>query len=248
MIGEVIAPGLPRYHQLTRILQQRIEDGTYPVAGMLPTEIELGREFSVSRHTIREALRRLTDSGLVARRQGSGTQVIATKPPTAYVQSMRLVSELFQYAADTQFTIWHMEEIEADDNLSQLLGHPDCQRWLKVEGMRSEPSRQPLCRTQVYFHESLIPLREQLADYPFAFYTLIEKAIGEPITTVIQEFAAEPMPKGYARQLRSSTKVWAVRVLRRYMGADGRPLQVSVNYYPADRFSYSMELRREDLK
>lgn len=247
MNTQTIAPDLPRYHQLTRILQRRIEDGTYPLAGTLPTEIELCREFSVSRHTIREALRRLTDAGLVARRQGSGTQVVATKPPAIYVQSMRLVSELFQYAADTLFSVEGMEEVTADDALAQLLGHPDCRRWLKVDGMRSERSGVPLCRTQVYIHESLMHLRERLADYPLAFYTLIEEAIGAPITTVLQEFAAEPMPKGFAKPLRASTKVWAVRLLRRYMGADGKPLQISVNYYPADRFSYSMELRREDL-
>ena len=247
MTAERIAPDLPRYHQLTRILQERIEDGTYPLAGTLPTENELCREFSVSRHTIREALRRLTDSGLVARRQGSGTQVVATKPPAIYVQSMRLVSELFQYAADTRFEIERMEDITADEALSRLLGHPTCRRWLKVDGMRSERSGVPLCLTQVYFHDSLMHLSERLATYPSAFYTLIEEVIGEPITTVLQEFAAEPMPKGFAKPLRASAKTWAVRVLRRYMGSDGYPLQISVNYYPADRFSYSMQLRRGDL-
>jgi DNA-binding GntR family transcriptional regulator len=66
----------PRYAILREELQGRIQDGTYRVGDLLPTELELQEEFGLSRHTVREALRQLIDMGLVRRRQGSGTQVV----------------------------------------------------------------------------------------------------------------------------------------------------------------------------
>ncbi|MEM7444522.1 MAG: GntR family transcriptional regulator, partial [Pseudomonadota bacterium] len=113
---------LPRYHRLGNVLQQRIEDGTYAVGSFLPTESELCTEFNVSRYTVREALRRLTDAGLLERRQGSGSQVIARETSTAFVQSMRSISGLFQYATDTQFDVRSVEKVRDDDELIGFLG------------------------------------------------------------------------------------------------------------------------------
>ena len=64
------AGDLPRYHQISNILTERIELGRYAIGDLLPTEQDLCAEFDVSRYTIREALRRLTEAGLVRRRQG----------------------------------------------------------------------------------------------------------------------------------------------------------------------------------
>jgi GntR family transcriptional regulator len=48
--------------------------------GLLPSEAELGRRYNVSRATIREALSRLEQRGVVVRRHGVGTFVIASAP------------------------------------------------------------------------------------------------------------------------------------------------------------------------
>lgn len=54
----------------------RIVSGTYPSGLRLPSEIELGREFSCGRSTVREALRYLADLGVVKSRRGSGAMVL----------------------------------------------------------------------------------------------------------------------------------------------------------------------------
>lgn len=54
----------------------RIVAGTYPGGLRLPSEIELGREFSCGRSTVREALRHLSDLGVVKSRRGSGAMVL----------------------------------------------------------------------------------------------------------------------------------------------------------------------------
>ena len=61
-----------RYIQVARTLRKEIVDGVYPVGSQLPTEHELCERFSVSRYTVREALRRLREDNLVASRPRAG--------------------------------------------------------------------------------------------------------------------------------------------------------------------------------
>src|SRR5215470_18080479 len=71
-----VKPDEPLYLQVVRALKDDIVSGVYPVGSQLPTEEELCERFSVSRYTVREALRRLREDRLVASRRGAGTTVI----------------------------------------------------------------------------------------------------------------------------------------------------------------------------
>jgi DNA-binding FadR family transcriptional regulator len=61
-------------------LQERIESGSYPVGQQLPSEHEMTREFGVGRSSVREAIRKLENNGLVRVHQGLGTFVHSDKP------------------------------------------------------------------------------------------------------------------------------------------------------------------------
>src|SRR6201999_2673036 len=56
----------PLYLKLVQAIKQDIKSGRAPIGALLPSEIELGRQHDVSRHTVREALRQLRVEGLVA--------------------------------------------------------------------------------------------------------------------------------------------------------------------------------------
>ncbi|MBN3267438.1 hypothetical protein CUR95_09075 [Bordetella bronchiseptica] len=74
------AVGKPRYMQVAQDLVDKVRSGEYRVGSKIPTEAELCGQYGVSRFTARQALQRLSDAGLVVRRPGMGTRVIA--PPT----------------------------------------------------------------------------------------------------------------------------------------------------------------------
>lgn len=68
---------IPRYILIATAIQQSIEDGTYEPGVPLPTEDEFAESFGVSRATVRQGVGELVNRGLVVRRRGSGTYVLA---------------------------------------------------------------------------------------------------------------------------------------------------------------------------
>jgi len=65
------------YEQIAQQLLQEIQQGAFGPTGKLPSEAELVARFAVSRVTIRLALGKLGDDGVVERKQGKGTYVAA---------------------------------------------------------------------------------------------------------------------------------------------------------------------------
>lgn len=62
---------LPLWAQVQEDLRRRLGTGAF--AERFPTELELVGQYAVSRHTVREALRRLRDSGVLDSARGRGT-------------------------------------------------------------------------------------------------------------------------------------------------------------------------------
>jgi len=88
--GDASHPRAPTASRsLTTVLVRRILEGVYPPGGKLPTEREMAGEFGVSRHIVREALKRLEALGMLRIEHGSGT----------YANDAVLVGgvELFEY-------------------------------------------------------------------------------------------------------------------------------------------------------
>jgi GntR family transcriptional regulator len=64
---------MPLYAQAEKVLEDLLVHRRYRIGDRIPPETELVRSLGVSRATIRAAVGRLVDRGLLVRRQGSGT-------------------------------------------------------------------------------------------------------------------------------------------------------------------------------
>jgi GntR family transcriptional repressor for pyruvate dehydrogenase complex len=65
-------------------LSEKIRSGQLPPGAQLPTEVELGAEYEVSRTVIREAIARLRSEGLVIPEQGRGMFVSEAPAPRSF--------------------------------------------------------------------------------------------------------------------------------------------------------------------
>jgi GntR family transcriptional regulator len=73
--GGIAAPlrRMPLHAQAEKVLEDLLVYRRYRIGDRIPPEVELVRSLGVSRATIRAAVGRLVDRGLLIRRQGSGT-------------------------------------------------------------------------------------------------------------------------------------------------------------------------------
>lgn len=84
------AKRLPLYIQISELLHREIAAGHYPVGERLPVEADLAVQLGVAVGTLRKALAKLEEDGMLERRQGSGTYVKSTLNDKAIYQLFRL--------------------------------------------------------------------------------------------------------------------------------------------------------------
>lgn len=234
----------PLHIRIRSELEGRVMTGAYPLGSLLPTEVELAREFDTSRFTIREALRYLHERGYVERRQGVGTRVISQRVRANYTLSVRSLEELFQVAHDTRLEILGEERLVLDGEAAEMLGGAAGEVWLRLDGLRwTEPRGEPLCFVQVHLPAAFEALLPEIRALRGPIFALVERHADGPIERTEQEICAMPMPPEMAERLSGRRDAWALRLLRRYVTRQG-VIVASVNWHPAERMTYTMEIRR----
>ena len=76
---------VPKYRQVYEDLHSAIGTGSLQPGERLPSEAELGERYNTSRITVAKALKELQMQGLVSRRAGSGTHVLAPAVSSGHV-------------------------------------------------------------------------------------------------------------------------------------------------------------------
>mgnify|MGYP000701547185 CR=1 FL=1 len=91
-----------KYAFVAADLAEKIRQGTYRPGDLLPSEPELTRYFGVSRHTVRAALRSLSDRGLIVSQRGRGSIVQDAVVTPRYTQACDSIEDVLQYAQSTR--------------------------------------------------------------------------------------------------------------------------------------------------
>jgi DNA-binding GntR family transcriptional regulator len=234
----------PRYLQLAAELRADILAGRFGAEQPFPTESELCSVHGVSRFTVREALRRLQNEGLIARRRGSGTVVQpAGARGGALHQPLSNVGEILQYARDTRVTYQPAGIGPLPGWLATSTGLPASGDWTLVQGVRTTvDGDQPIAATTAYFHELLgdAPARLDLA--AGTLFSQIEALSGVSVGQVTQDIQAVIASADVARQLGIKRGAAVLRIIRCYRDARGHVFEISVSHHPGDRFVYSMHI------
>ena len=247
MSDETLSPLIgsqPQYALVAQALMKDITEGVYPVGGLLPTEFDLCTQFSVSRHTVREAMRRLQERGLVTRRPGVGTSVKANNVDSRYVQSTASISDLKQYVEDTQLVTTEAHDVITDEALAERLKCRVGQRWLCVSGHRyADKQKLPMSIIQIYVNPAYAGIRKLIGTLKVPVHELIEKQYGITLVEVRQEIRAAIVGEADAKQLNVKPGSAGLLITRQYLAANDHLIEIAVNLHPADRFSYSSTLR-----
>lgn len=234
----------PRYRAIYQDLANAIRAGRYPVMTLLPTEHALCAQYGASRHTVREAVRLLTEAGLVSRRAGVGTRVEAIKPSTRYTQRISKISDLFLYIQNATLRLLETEMIKASASQAEMLGCEPGHAWLRVRSVKLlGPRSAPVAYAEAFVHPDYAAIRDDIGKVRLPLSELIQARYSKRIVEVGQEFSATPIGKTMAAHLKVTPKTAGLVITRRYYGDHRVPMLVTVTTFPHTKMKYSMSLK-----
>lgn len=246
-----ISSGITLYYQLENVLREKIISGAFSNGDRLPTEIELIEQYGVSRITVRQALKSLSDEGLIERRQGRGTYVVERKAKkrkfTGVIHLTGSLDELITMGMQTPVKVLEMNRIEADLHEAELLkikvGTPIyCLKRLRIN------DNKPFGLIINYLPEE-IGARLTIADLSKgALLHTIESKLGYQLETANQEIKAE-LADAYVANLLNVRVGTALLAIERTVFTDKNlPVEYVHTLYRSDLHGYFVKLIRDKSK
>jgi GntR family transcriptional regulator len=224
-----------QHQQLAEDLLGQIADGTFGIGDRLPTEEQLCVEYGVARGTVRQALGRLDELGLISRRPRAGTTVIASIPMAGYQPVAQSAADIVALAAQTRLVKPASREVLADAALARRIGARRGTVWFLMEGVRARRGRNEagLCWSEHYLRGDLPRERLQRG-----------KVTAEDLagTRVEQSISASLLDARMAAALDAAPGSAALVITRRNRDRSGRLTSVGIHSHPADRYAITMEL------
>lgn len=199
----------------TEAIRDEILSGRWLVGDRLPNEASLSAMLSVSRGTVREAVRALVAQGFLETRQGSGTYVLSTTDTARPLSMARRASLRDQFEARCAL------DVEAA-RLAALRRTPamieQLRSLLAARGIYEGGDRAPFVARDLAFHKAVIAASGNRA--MVEIYDFFSASIAETIEATLDEDLPEPDMQAHATiidAIESGNARRAEQAVRRFM-------------------------------
>ena len=203
------------------------------------------RQFGVSRHTVRAALRSLYEKGLVVGQRGRGTVVQSTSVNPRYRHACDSIEDVLQYAATTPRQVVGSRRFVVDTAFANWLGCAPGYPWWEVHTTRRLDAAGPVVASSLIwvpdaFGEAIHDI--EITDEPL--FAAIERRFGCTFAQIRQALSVAGANAMEARDLDLDEGAPVMCVERRFVDERGGLLEVSRSVHPAQGFRYETTLRR----
>ena len=235
---------VPRYASLAAALTGDISSGRYKVGGAIPTEKELCNMYGCGRHTVRQALNKLKEQGLISSHAGIGTLVRGLPDSPKFLNEISTVAELLQFASSTRMHVVSRRKLVTDEAHATLLHCYPGEKWNLISYLRKVPAdRLPMGFCMVYIREEYAAAVAGIKTVEGSISALLEKHTGVRINEIQQEITASHLPAPIAESVLAKPGQAALKITRHFLDVDGKMIQVSIGYYPCDRYRHVSQFK-----
>ena len=165
-----IKPKERLYQEIVDQIQQQILSGALKPGDQIPAERDLAERFGVSRTAVREAIKSLTEKGLIEVFVGRGTFVTSLSPDRV-VESMTLLLRNEPHGVDS------LQEARA------LLEGPTA-RWAAERRSEAHVARLRALQAELEEEHSMSP---RLVDGDTEFHVELARATGNPVLVLLTQ-------------------------------------------------------------
>lgn len=236
---------LPLYYQIELHLREAIEAGRYQPGDRLPTEGELQHTFGVSRVTVRTALRRLEEDGLISTQRGRGTFVTTQANPKRQIERhpARLLAfeqDLRRYGVEPHAEVLAVEWVPASSRVAGLLDVPPGQEVLRLRRLGYVDDA-PLWVESRHFHPRVAAVLAEQDLRSASITTLLQQIAGKPVTSSRLRISAGAATPDQARLLALAPgEPVLINEFADYV--DDQPIEAARAVFRGDRYAFIVEV------
>ncbi len=232
---------LPLHFQVEELMRKLIELPKYQSGQFLPGEVELAKKLGVSRNTIRQATNKLEYEGLIVRKKGYGTKVAENSMNTQLDNWHSFTQEMNEKGISYANYLIKAELVECDEKVAAFFNIPIKKEVVKLSRLRGDKNG-PFVYFESFFHPRIgISLSE---DFSEPLYKLLEEKYQTPVTLSQERIKARPASDITSKILKIK-KGDPVLIRERFVSGPGeKPVEYNIGFYIAEKFTYSIEIRR----
>lgn len=127
---------VPLYYQIRQFLLDRIRSAKLKPGEAVPSEQVISARFGVSRMTVRQALKSLTDLGVIYSQRGKGTFVAENKLEKSFRQVLSFTEEMAARGSKPSSKVLRFEVESADETVATALQVPVGTKVISLRRLR----------------------------------------------------------------------------------------------------------------
>jgi GntR family transcriptional regulator len=232
---------LPLYHQLKTAILHEIQAGRWKPGDRLPTEDELIARFRVSKITVRQALRELTDMGYIRRAQGRGTFVLHPPLEEGPRELTSFTGEMRGHGRVATSRVIDQDVVEAPADIASRLGVAVGAPLFRLKRLRLADG-EPMGLQTAYIPLALVPDIERLSFVDASLYEVLAARYSLRPAAAREAHRAVPVPDDAALLLQVPAGSPVLSAERLTTLADGRPLEYVHSIMRGDRYKVVLDL------
>lgn len=232
---------IPLYLQIYEILKEKIESHDYEYGVLIPSELELEKQYKVSRITVRQAIAELEKAGYVRRARGKGTTVTYVERIDESLSAIRsFTTEMKERGLEPGTSFIEIAKEVADEEIAHQLGINEGDPIFCLYRVRTADA-EPIVIFETYLSGDYdFPLEKE--KYMGAMYDVFEE-LGIRIPVRVREnFQAILADQTIASMLDVKVGSPIFKRSRVAYNNENKAIEYTISYYRGDRYSYSVEL------
>jgi len=226
----------PLYLQLEQLIRDAIGADILVAGNAIPPERDLATEYNVSRITVRKAIGRLVEEGLLTRRRGAGT-FVAGRVEKSFSKLSSFTEDMAARGRRASSSWISRAPGQVNPEEAMMLGlSPGAPvlRFARIRYADDEPMALEFSTIAGYCLASVDAVEDSL-------YGALEKVGNRPVRA-LQRLRAVPFGGEHARMLGVDPGHAGLLIERRAFLRDGRPAEFTRSYYRGDAYHFVAEL------